>query len=345
MIQRLGRSTSLEGRHSRHSGARTLSRNPRVRLASSGTVYTSTGVIHPPVSASGTLTSSGVYTHVHYPWYCQPQYLHGIHLGVGVSLYSGFGWTSAYCSPWYLNHPLNWCHGWWLPWAYQSSHHIYWWHHGYWQGHSQGVSWSSTLSSSRDYGHIVFVETQDEIVETIDDQEVLRSFVCDAWSSIQLGELERAQKLLETAQLQSSSHGLVSFLQGVVELRLGNWQQAGFFWHEALTLEPAIMALRWDEQGFLDRPVQAILGDLWLQMEEAPEPQIVTTIACLSVFSREVPTAPARGALSEVLLQGEGDETTVQMHQVLRGDRVAFPNAVSQWLENPSCSALLEVSF
>ena len=79
--------------------------------------------------------------------------------------------------------------------------------------------------------------------------------------------------------------------------------------------------------------------------EESPQPEIVTMIACLSVFSREIPTAPARGALSEVLLQGEGDETIVYLHQVLRGDRVTFPNEVSQWLGNPSCSRLLEVSF
>lgn len=244
-----------------------------------------------------------------------------------------------------MSHPLNWCHGWWLPWAYQSSHHIYWWHHGSWQGYSDGVSWSSTLSSSRDRGYVVFVETEDEIVETFNDEEVLRSLICDAWSSIQLGDLKQAQDQLEAAQLQSSSHGLVCFLQGLVQLRLGDWQQAGFFWHEALTLEPEIMALRWDEQEYLDRPVQAILGDLWLEMEESPQPEIVTMIACLSVFSREIPTAPARGALSEVLLQGEGDETIVYLHQVLRGDRVTFPNEVSQWLENPSCSRLLEVSF
>lgn len=349
MIQRWGRSQTAGVGVSKPVRARSLARNPGVRLAPSGTVYTPTGAVHSPVASSGIAVSNTVYGHTPLPWSCHPQYLHGIHVGVGVHLYAGFGfhgWYRPACSPWYLSHPLNWCHGWWLPWAYQSSHYIYWWHHGYWEGHSHGVYWSSTLHSPRYRGSIVFVETQEEVIEVIPDDELLRSAICDAWSALQLGDEETALMNLAVANQEQADVGLVRFLEGIVHLRLGNWQLAGSLLHEALQLEPGLLALRWDDPLYLDRPIESVLGDLWALLEEdALQPEIVTAVSCLSIFSSRVPLVHARGALSEVLLAGEGDQTTVSLHQVLRGDSVAFPSAVTQWLENPSCSALLDVSF
>ena len=76
-------------------------------------------------------------------------------------------------------------------------------------------------------------------------------------------------------------------------------------------------------------------------------PEIVTTVSCLSLYSRKVLLAHARGALSELLLAGEGDQTTVdlQYQGSCEEGRVVFPTAVTHWVENPSCSGLLQVSF
>lgn len=318
-------------------------------MSPSGVVHTPTGVVHAPVSPVGTAISNTVYGHTSLPWSCHPQYLHGFHLALGVHLYADYGfhgWHLGNCSPWYLSHPLNWCHGWWLPWAYSSSHHIFWWHHGYWHGHSHGVYWSSTLHSSRDRGSIVFIETREEIIEVIRDDEILRTAICDAWSAYQMGDVEDSLRHLDRANQEQSDIGLVRFLEALVHLRLENWQLAGSLFHEALTLEPGLLALQWDDSLYLDRPIESVLADLWGLLEDDPmQPEIVTTVSCLSLYSRKVPLAHARGALSELLLAGEGDQTTVDLHQVLRGDRVVFPTAVTHWVENPSCSGLLQVSF
>ena len=114
----------------------------------------------------------------------------------------------------------------------------------------------------------------------------------------------------------------------------------------AIAIEPELMSLRWDAVLYLERRTEAVLEELWALIEEDyQQPDVVTVVACLSLFAGDIALAPARGALSELLLAGEGDEVTVQLHQVLRGDRVAFPSESSAWLEKPSCSALLNVSF
>ena len=349
MIQRWGRTSTTGVATTIPARGRVLGKNPRARLAPSGVVHTPVGTVQPPVVVSGTGVSNSVYGHTTLPWSCNPLYLQGIYVGVGVHLYADFGfhgWYGYSCSPWYLSNPLIWCHGWWLPWAYSSSHNIIWWHHGYWQGHSNGVYWSSTLNSCHDHGSIVFVETQEEIVEVVRDDEILRSAICDAWSALQLGDTEAALMHLDLANQEQSDVGLVRFLEAVVHLRLENWQLSGSLFHEALTFEPGLLALRWDDQLYLDRPIESVLAELWgLLEEDALQPEIVTAVSCLSLYSRKVPLAHARGALSELLLAGEGDQTTVELHQVLRGDQVAFPTPVTQWVENPSCSGLLEVSF
>lgn len=168
------------------------------------------------------------------------------------------------------------------------------------------------------------------------EDEFLRTAICNAWSAYQLGDVEEALTYLNLANQEQPDIGLVRFLEALVHLRLENWQLAGSLFHEALTLEPGLLALQWEDSIYLDRPIESVLADLWGLLEEDPiQPEIVTTVSCLSLYSRKVPLAHARGALSELLLAGEGDQTTVNLHQVLRGDRVAFPTAVTHWVENP----------
>ena len=348
MIQRLGRGGDRGVDLSNRTRARTLSqRNPRVQLSPSGAIHTGVGTIRPPVSASGVYTSTSLHTH-QLPWYCHPIYSHGVYTNVGISLGSGvYGWYSPLCSPWYFGYPQTWCYGWWLPWSCSSTHFIYWWHHGYWSSYSQGVRWSSTVyCDSEIRNHIVFVETEEAEEEQISSAEVQRSAICDAWSAMLLSEEEEALAHLERAKIGHPDVALVHFLEGVNRLRLGDLPGAGASWSDAIAIEPELMSLRWDAVLYLERRTEAVLEELWALIEEdSQQPDVVTVVACLSLFAGDIALAPARGALSELLLAGEGDEVTVQLHQVLRGDRVAFPSESSAWLEKPSCSALLNVSF
>ncbi len=194
--------------------------------------------------------------------------------------------------------------------------------------------------------HIVFVESDEEVPETIADNEVVRSAICDAWSAMLLSEEEDALSHLERASFTNPDVALVRFLEGVNRLRRGDLAEAGADLRDAVLLEPDLLALRWDDQLFLERQTEVVLAELWALLEEdSQQPEVVSAVACLSLFAGNVPLAPARGALSELLLAGSGDEITEHLHQVLSGDDVAFPSDASRWLENPSCSALLDVRF
>ena len=70
--------------------------------------------------------------------------------------------------------------------------------------------------------HIVFVESDEEVPETIADNEVVRSAICDAWSAMLLSEEEDALSHLERASFTNPDVALVRFLEGVNRLRRGD---------------------------------------------------------------------------------------------------------------------------
>ena len=312
-----------------------------VRISPSGTVHLPTTSVYPPVPSTGIVLGTGYPGCSPIPWYCSPGPTYGAYYSSGL-FWTGYG-AGVWCSPWYYQSPLAWCHGWSLPWAYQSGYSYYWWHHGYWRNDSQRVCWISTYDPFPQ-SEIIFVETPAEPEEEAwGSLDQVRTLTCDAWGALRSDQPEKALQYLNTVLALDPEQGIPLFLRGVSQLRIGALSAASLDFERALSLEPGIFALRWDDIAYLGESSGEFLQKLWLLLEDDPDQEdVVTLIAALSLFSEDIPLAPARGALSEVLLMGNQSPLTRELHEVLRGDRLAISTTVTLWLEDPSCTGLLE---
>ncbi|MGE4619412.1 MAG: hypothetical protein AAEJ04_06335 [Planctomycetota bacterium] len=333
-----------------------------------GIAISSTGpVALPPFPTSGGVaTHTGgmpitTTTHNPVPWWCQPIYNHGGH----SSHWHHHGpvwtypWLVNYYTPWYLYDPIPWCSGWALPWVHHSSFHLIWWHHGSWHRQGSSFSWTSNYWNDGGYADsdgpiIVYAETTDSVDEEIIvaedagnlevDLGPARTGLCDGWNFLTVGDSEAAVGVLDLAVDGLPEVGLPRLLRSLARLLEDDLVGAEADLRMAIELDPTLLASRWQENENLSARIDQVREQLWSRLEEdSTDASAALLLGTMSLLSEEIPDAPARGAVSEVLLAGEGDQATVAIHGALRGDALQQSlSPAAAWLENPDCDDLLE---
>ncbi|MDE0961285.1 MAG: hypothetical protein OSB09_10935 [Planctomycetota bacterium] len=309
----------------------------------------------PPMTHTGSGVSipggTTVYHWPHHslPWYCLPtsSYYYGSYLGSRTIPVWHHPWAIGFSSPWYLGYSDPWCHSWALPWYSCSSANYVWWHHGRWSSRNQSSLWVSTIwSDLGDDGY------DPESTTVIDDdgfdsqsvREVHRAQLCDGWHALAEGDPATALPLIDSALEGLSDSGLPWLLRSIGRLAVDDLDGAAEDLGIAIELDPSLLSIRWNEADFLGDHGVAIRSQLWARLEQDPaDVSSAMLIGVLSLLSDDVADAPARGAVSELLLDGHGNSTTVAVHGALRGESPVEPSPAAAWLMNPDCSGLREV--
>ena len=310
----------------------------------------------PPLGGSSTHLPGGS-TVYHWPshqlpWYCIPS--HGSYYGGHLGSWVHYGpvwtypWTVTVYSPWYLYHPDPWCFGWSLPWNYCSTTRYRWWHHGHWGYGSSALWWENRYGSDPYIDDLsdATIEFADETTESVpfeEDLESYRASLCDGRQLLSQGDGVAALPHIDEALLRFSDHGLPWLLRSMGSLLVDDVERAAADLGEALDRDPSLLSIRWDESQFLGDQAPQVRTVLWDRLELDPaDAAAASMVALLSLLSDDVADAPSRGALSEMLLDGNGDATTVVLHGALRGESPAQPSAAASWLLDPSCVTLVE---
>ncbi len=287
------------------------------------------------------------------PWWCQPIYNTGYY-GSSWGYYGPvwtYPWSVGCWSPWYLNDPTPWCHAWVFPWVCHSSYNLIWWHHGYWSNYGSSRVWTSRYWGNSGYDYysepvVVYDSDDDEDIPEPEliDREEFRAALCDGFHRLSQGDPVGALPLLDSALAGLSDVGMPWLLRSVARLLCDDLDGAEADLMIALELDPSLLAVRWQEDVILGGEIDSVRAQLWSRLEMNPEDEpAALMLATLALLSESVPDAPARGAISEVLLAGQGNATTIAVHGVLRGETTAeMLSPPAAWLEDPDCSGLLE---
>jgi hypothetical protein len=291
------------------------------------------------------------------PWWCQPIYNYG-----GYSShwqYYGpvwtYPWMVNYCTPWYLFDPVPWCSGWTLPWVHHSSFQLIWWHHGSWRRQGSSFSWTSNYwggggYDDRDESIVIYDEPIDSVVEEDSGNPLelalgpARAGLCEGWNQLAAGDVEAAIGPLDLAVEGLPEVGLPLLLRSLARLLEDDLAGAEADLLLAIELDPTLLASRWQENENLSARIDGVREQLWSRLEQdSSDASAALMLGTLSLLSEEIPDAPARGAISEVLLAGEGHRATVAIHGALRGEMPQQSlSPAAAWLENPDCDDLLE---
>ncbi|MGE4631523.1 MAG: hypothetical protein AAEJ47_00655 [Planctomycetota bacterium] len=308
-------------------------------------------------SSGGTVTQTGGMpvtssTCAPVPWWCQPYYnttYYGSHWGHYGPVWN-YPWVAGWCSPWYLLDPTPWCHSWALPWACYSSYNLVWWHHGYWRNHGAALVWTSRYWGINDYSSysepiIVYAsEDEEDIAEAeLVDREQFRASLCDGFHLLSQGDPVGSLPLFDSALEGLSDVGMPWLLRSVARLLCDDIEGAEADLTIALELDPSLLAVRWQEDKIFAEEIDSVRERLWSGLEVNPDDaSAALMLGTLALLSESIPDAPARGAISEVLLVGEGNAATVLVHGALRGETPDSLSPAAAWLEDPDCSGLLQ---
>ena len=281
------------------------------------------------------------------PWWCQPSYSCGSYWGSYGPVWT-YPWLAGCWSPWYLNDPTPWCHSWALPWVSYSSFNFVWWHHGYWSSYGPSLVWTSRYWGNTGYDSysdpiVVYADEDEEAVEQepLIDREQFRAYLCDGWHRLSTGDPVAAVPLFDSALEGLSDVGLPWLLRSMALLLCDDLSGADSDLQVALELDPSLLAVRWQEIDIFGAEIDTVRAQLWSRLEMDPEDaSSALMLATLALLSEAVPDAPARGALSEVLLAERGNSATVSVHGALRGEMEESPSAAALWLADPDCSGL-----
>lgn len=343
LIRRIGQPTGV-----RKPLSATVNRSRRVSLNRGRRVVLTpvpTMPLPPVTNSSGGASLPGGTTVYHWPhhslpWYCLPtsSYYYGSSLGSWTTPVWHHPWAIGCRSPWYLGYSDPWCHSWALPWYSCSSARFIWWHHGRWSSRNDSSTWvSTTWIDSAD-------AVQDGEYDTQSLREVYLAQLCDGWHQLTTGDPASALPLIDAALAGLSDSALPWLLRSIGRLGVEDFDGAAEDLGIALELDPSLLSIRWNEVDFLGDDGDAIRAQLWFRLEEDPaEVSCALLIGALALFSEEVADAPARGVVSELLLDGHGNATTVAVHGALRGEAPVEPSPAAQWWMNPDCSRLREV--
>lgn len=282
------------------------------------------------------------------PWWSQPTYNCGPYGGYYGPVWS-YPWLTGYWSPWYLTSASSWCYGWTLPWVCHSSYSLVWWHHGYWSSCGPALVWSSGYWGTNDYSSyyddsdaiIVYAEENPEEAQRV-DREQYRAYLCDGWHRLREGDPVAALPLFDSALEGFSEVGLPWLLRSMARLLCDDLSGAAADLRVAIELDPSLLSIRWQENAIFGEEIDTARADLWSRLEADPEDSSAAImLGTLALLAESVPDAPARGAVSEVLLSGQGEAATEAVHRALRGETVEVPSAAALWLQDPDCSGLL----
>jgi len=232
-----------------------------------------------------------------------------------------------------------------------SSYNLVWWHHGYWSNYGSSRVWTSRYWGNSGYDSysepiVVYDSDDDEYIPEPEliDREEFRAALCDGFHRLSQGDPVGALPLLDSALEGLSDVGMPWLLRSVARLLCDDLDGAEADLTIAIELDPSLLLVRWQEDEILGGEIDSVREQLWSRLEMIPEDApAALMLGTLALLSESVPDAPARGAISEVLLAGQGNAATVAVHGVLRGETTAeMLSPAAAWLEDPDCSGLLE---